>query len=168
MPTEKTSQENSIDKLMESLDRFLDDRHIFSVNVDNNLEDLLDVDRDALKTMSFEECGENAVLLAKYAYYIQRLVNKETAAIHLIEASLDSIVGKYFGSYKGSKWVSKDEVRLRIISDNDAAKEYNRLRVLAQARIDELSYLANRVQFMSQTFLDLQQSKRAATFRGKN
>lgn len=157
---EKSVQEKAIDSLMARLDEFANDKRLFNVTVDNEIEILLDVSRDRLKTLEAEECGEDAALLAKYAYYIQGLSNTESIALHFAEESLKKIVMANYKAAKGSAYMKYEEVEGLIVASNEAAAEYNRLRVLAKARKEKFAYLANRVQFVAETYLNLQQSKR--------
>lgn len=163
-PIKKSIQEATIDELMIKLDNFANDKYVFNVNINNDIEELLNLDRNKLKGMEPDEIGENAVLLAKYAYYIQSLCNQESIALHFAEESLKKIVMANYKQHKG-QYMKQEEVEGSIIANNEAAKEYNRLKVLAKARVLKLSYLANRIQFVVQTLLDYQQSKRK-TLRG--
>lgn len=153
-------QEHALDGLMARLDAFGMDKKVFNVTINNDIEDLLDLDRDKLKGMEADECGENAALLAKYAYYVQGLSNTESIALHFAEESLKKVVMANYKAAKGSQYMKYEEVEGLIVNSNDAAAEYNRLRVLAKARHLKFAYLANRIQFVAQTLIELQQSKR--------
>lgn len=158
---EPSVQEKSIDNLMYKLDEFAAVNKVFVVNIDNDIEELLDLDRDKLKAMEAEDLGINAALLAKYAYYIQGLCNREQIGLHFADSSLKKIFIEHWKAHKG-QYMRPEEVEGAIIKSNTAATEFNRLKVLAEARLAKLSYLANRIQFVAQTLLELQQSKRRA------
>jgi hypothetical protein len=167
MSTEQISpQQQTIDDLMKILDNYVRNNKITGVCINEDIAGLLDINRDELKVLSSEECGENAVLLAKYAYYIQQLCNRESTSLHITEECLNKIISKNYAAFKG-QFMKEDEVKMRIIEGNDAAQEYNSIKVLAKARVTQLSFLANRVQFMAQTFLELQQSKRKTYLRNQ-
>lgn len=144
---------------MSKIDAFGTNNKVFGVTINPELEQLLDLSEDKLRGMEPDDLGINAVLLAKYAYYIQSLSNNQSIALHFAESSLDKVVRDNYKQYKG-QYMKQEEVEGAIISSNDAAAEYNRLAVLAKARLTKLSYLANRIQFVAQTLIELQQSKR--------
>jgi hypothetical protein len=124
--------------------------------IEHESEQYISITKAELKAMSADECGEAAVLLAQLSLYLQRIINEEHSRFSWAEESIKKIIAPMLSNYKA---YSFEERKLCAINDNIEAQTLDKVRVNAKIRIDRMSYLATRIEFLSKTFLDLQRSK---------
>jgi hypothetical protein len=104
-----------------------------------------------------EQLGAGAVALRQYAFYLQRLYNEEFRKARLAEHRVRQIIRPNLRQTFGYSW---DERRLCAIAEDDAAQKADEERIEAQGRVDQLSFLVNRITELAHSLEELQQSKR--------
>ena len=136
-----------------------EDVHKFSSLRVNDIEEYLSYDKTSLAKMTDVMAGEAAAMLAQYAFYLQKLSNDENTVCKWAEENVQRIIGPKLPQYRQS-YRTYDEMKLLAIYDNDVAKQFEMLRIKAETRVNKLAYLSSRVQFMAQTLIELQKTKR--------
>jgi len=113
-----------------------------------------------LRKMSPEECGEVAFVLSQKSLHIQREINKHTQRINWAKTNIDTMIAGNIDSY-GSKYTPYENRRILAIKDNDYTSRLYQIIVKAQQVIDRLSYIPNKISYMSKTLIELQTTKRS-------
>jgi hypothetical protein len=113
----------------------------------------------ALQKLSREQCGEAAYELAQYSYWVQQTLNRENSKLAWADATLKVHIGKNSKRYRNDKYISYEEVQNLVIADNSYAHSLFSLKMKAKLRIERLSQLATKIEFMSKTMQSLQYRK---------
>ena len=130
---------------------------IKNINPEIPAEKYLTMPQDEISRLKAEGCGEASVILAQYAFYLQRSLNVETRRVNWAQSMIERSIAPIMKNYSAS---SAPERRMMAIKDNEFAMNCERLRVEAQARVDQINYLSAKVDALSYRFADLQQTKR--------
>ena len=120
----------------------------------------LNLKMDTLRKMSPEECGEYAFSLAQKSMYLQHVINKQTQRINWAKTNIDMMISGHVDSY-GSKYTPYENRKTLAIKDNEYTNKLYEIIVKAQQIIDRLSYIPNKIAYMSKTLLELQTTKRS-------
>lgn len=120
-------------------------------------EKYLTMSQDEIACLTAEGCGEASIVLAQYAFYLQRALNVEVRRTSWATSMIERTIGPLMKNYQGS---SAPERRIMAIKDNEFAMACERFRVEAQTRVDQINYLSAKVDALSYRFADLQQTKR--------
>lgn len=146
-----------MDKIVAALDEYERSVGLPEIVPHSEAEQYLNMTHIELNRLTAIQCGEAAVVLAQYAFHIQRSHNKELARANWAEDSTDREVAASLNQHSA---YSFKERRLLAVADNDYAVNLDKIKTWAKARAERLAYLATRVEFLSKTMLDLQQTKR--------
>ncbi len=130
---------------------------INEINPQIPAEKFLTMSQDDISSLTAEGCGEASIILAQYAFYLQRALNVEVRRTSWATAMIDRTIAPVMKNYNAS---SASERRMMAIKDNEFAFSCERLRTEAQARVDQINYLSAKVDALSYRFADLQQTKR--------
>lgn len=156
------------DKLKEAhsfLDEFESIHNLNIVSIPADTENILNLTHPQLEKLSAIQCSEYAFHLAQYAYYIQRIYNKESANLKWLNDQMLSLVSNKLNDY--DKY-TKYEVKLRLISrENEVAKRLLGLISFTEQKIERMSFLGATISKMSDKLTDLQRAKHYQT-RGPN
>lgn len=117
----------------------------------------LNMNEKDLRTMSAEDAGAAAAVLAQYSYHIQRALNEERAVVNWIDAEIRRSIFNEISQYSGA---TAEERKSKAIAGNEYTKKLDRLRAQAQARVDRLEYLPNRIDAIRLSLVELQATKR--------
>ncbi len=116
----------------------------------------LNVTLGDLRGWAAEQLGEGAVLLARYAHFLQVEYNRQEMRVNWCEAEIKRTVGPDLFQQKG---YSYEERKLAAVRQSGYAMRVNDLLVYARGLKDELAYLSSRVEFMGKAYMALQQTK---------
>jgi len=121
------------------------------------LNQYLTMDRQAIESLSSEDCGQVAYRLIQAGLFIQRNINREEARIVWAKASLQEIINKSVQTF--DKFV-KYEIRVAtIVKDDEAAQKLNKIIPYAEQRVKRLAYIATSLKNLSDIMLANQRSK---------
>lgn len=109
---------------------------------------------DQLKNIHPEECALLCFKLAQYATYLQKTFNRLKNIRRWSENNLLVVIGKYGKDY-GDKWTKFEERKFAIIADNEYAKSLYDIWLKYGALEEELTEIANKVRYISQTIGDI-------------
>lgn len=127
------------------------------IQPNNEAEKYLNISREEMRKMYPDECGEASALLAQFAFHIQRACNEELARMNWAEDVIKRTIANELSQYRAASY---EERKLQAIQGNDYAFKLDQIRTWAKARYDRISYLPSKIEFLAQTFRDLQQMKR--------
>lgn len=163
MSGEQESSMTAKDKLAhfeKLIDSYLVKQGIHKVEYNEEALKILNMKSFELKALTSQECGELAFSLAQYALYTQQQINEQTARISWAKNSIKSIVARNSGQF--DRYTKYEEKEYSIITSDEHAGKINDILSYAQAVSDRLSYMAGRIQSLSNTLIELQRSKRRA------
>lgn len=117
----------------------------------------LHISDQQIKSMSPEEMDENAVLLANFSVHIQKQININTSRINWAESRLGQIIAKQCSNVKA---YSYEERRLIIIHNNEHAIKLNEILEICRSRLDRISFIIQRCEFLSNKLSQSSYTKR--------
>jgi hypothetical protein len=112
-----------------------------------------------LRKMNAEECGETAFLLAQFSLFLQKEYNTENSRLNWCQEQINKTIANTT-LQQGSKYSPYEERKNLAIREDAVAYKLNDIKVYVHARLDRLYFLAQHVQFLSKTLIELQQTKR--------
>ena len=124
---------------------------------EQELQHYLTMSRDEIEALSIEQCGSIAFRLSQYAFYIQRLHNREKARLSWASTQLNQQISQHINEYdKFMKYANK----VALI-----AKEYSHIKTLykilayAKQRMERLTYLSSSLKNLSDILSTIQHGK---------
>lgn len=118
---------------------------------------LLESPPEITSKMSSEQCGEAAITLQKFAFFLQKTVNRESSKMKWAEATMLKTIS---GDILFQKGYGFEERKLAAIKNNDAATKLQNLKIKHELRAERICYLSSKIESLSKAFLELQKSKR--------
>lgn len=112
---------------------------------------------EEMNRLQAEECDCAAIVLAQFAFYLQKAYNSEKGKANYASTMVDRIVMPKISNYKAP---SAPERRQSAIKDDEAATKWEKLRNQAQSRVDRLDYLPAKIDALALRFAGLAQTKR--------
>ncbi len=169
LSTQPPAEHATVEERAEALDNLLAEYEerlgvgaVFHPEGEAESKRLVGMPPSQLHKMTAEECGEAAYTLRQFAYHLQKAANRELARVNWANESIRRVIATIVAHTRGA---SAEERRALAIREDDVATKYDVIRVLAQTRIDRLSFLGIRVSEMARSLEALQQTKRS-NFRG--
>ena len=149
-----------MDETIDSLDKYEKDNGLPALKNPGGEEELdqyLTMDRTVVQALSLEECGDIAYRLKQYAFYVQRLHNKERCRLSWATTRLNrDVTAKLSSVDKYLKYPNK--VALIAQNNSDINKVYN-IFTHAKQHMQRLTYLSNAIKDMGDTLLAIQRIK---------
>lgn len=112
---------------------------------------------EQLNKLTPTECAEIAYVLAQYAFYIQRLQNRESAQQ---KWALDQLTNAICDKLDSYSTYTKHEVKIALIAKEN--KAVDRLRILlgyTSQIIERLNFLSSNIKHMSDIMSNIQKAK---------
>lgn len=154
----------TVDEKIIDLDKVLDDFEkscglpsVGHKDLETEAKRLLESPPEVTSKMSSEECGQAAITLQKFAFFLQKTVNRETSKVKWAEASILKTIS---GDILFQKGYGFEERKLAAIKNNDAATKLQSLKIKHELRAERILYLSSKIESLSKAFLELQKSKR--------
>lgn len=142
----------------EILDEFENIHQIGRVSAPTELENILNLKYNQLEKLQHIQCSEYGFLLAQYAYYIQRVHNKESASLKWVKEQIDTIVASQWFNYEG--WI-KYETRIKLIAkENNALAKLVKQQAFLEQKLERISFLGARIDKMAEMMENLGRAKR--------
>ncbi len=133
------------DEKLAVLDRVLDEYeaqkgipNVFPIEVENEVKRIFGWKPGDIRGLSATDCGEAASTLFMFAFQLRMIAPR---------------INEYFGK-------SFEERKLKAITDDDAARKLDQIRLNAQLRIDRLSFYSNKLENLAKSLADLRYDKR--------
>ena len=111
----------------------------------------LKVNRDVLRKMSPEECGEAAYLLQQESIYLQLLLNELRTKMDWAKYNVDRIVAQEIRQF--DRWTPNEYKRHLVIQSNTAAQQYQRMFNKAERLFTRLNFIPTQLKSQAETLL---------------
>lgn len=147
--------QNQLNELEVLLDSYETKANIPVVKHDESVDYYMNLTREEMRRLTPEDLAEGYYILGKYSYYITKLTNKHVAVANWCASQITGVISKSIQDYQ---W-SFDEKKMCAIRDNEVATKLEKVRVLAQAHVDRLAYLANSIKFVASSLDSLKYVK---------
>lgn len=154
------SAKQQVERVDKALDEYERSQGLPKLVPHNEAETYLNMSRGEMHKMYPDDCGEAAVILAQYAFHIQRACNEELARMNWAEDMIKKTIAYEISQYKAASY---EERKIQAVNGNDFTSKLDKIRIWAKARYDRIAYLSSKIEFLAQTFRDLQQTKRRQT-----
>ena len=121
------------------------------------LQQYFAMNRDQIEKLSGEDCGQIATRLTQYAFYIQRLHNREHSRLVWANNQINDTISTELGSF--DKYM-KHETKVALIKKSNAyAQSLGKIIVYAEQRIQRLNFLAASIKNLADMMLANKRSK---------
>jgi hypothetical protein len=147
-------------EIEELIDGYIAKNHIPDfVNCKHASNRYLDLPTSKLRDMTADECGEASYVLSNYSMYLQKEINKYTSIQRYCDVKIDFIISREIDNV-GGQYSKYEQKRILCIRQNDVASQLFKLRNNIEMYLTNLYDLPRKVENMSRTLVELQQSKR--------
>lgn len=123
---------------------------------ESSIEELIDVNSIPTK-MTPEEYAEAALKLSRFAFYVQRLCNKEQSRFDWLTSQIHKTITPHLGQVKAYGWVERELV---AISNDDHAQRLNTEKIKAGLKLTRLSYLGGKLESIAEKYVELSRCAR--------
>jgi len=131
----------------------------------NDIDKYMNMSRNVLEKLSQEDCAQIAYVLSSYAFYLQKMHNREISRITWAKSVLRDALADVIGEY-GGKFITYDERKSKAIKHDEYACVVDKILNYAQARADRLTFLSSGIRHLVETLTLLQKSKIGNKFNG--
>ena len=121
------------------------------------IEPRIDITREIMLSMHYEDLQGLAWELAQYSLCIAREYNKHQSRFNWAEANLKRYIEKEANNYSGWSW---NERQANALNESTYANKLNQLKIRSKLAIDRLSYLPNKIELLSKIAQDIAYTKR--------
>ena len=115
------------------------------------------MERDIIEKMSATDCVQVAYRLGQFAYYVQRLINREHSRVAWANECLNHIIVKHLNNF--DKYWKHDMKVTAIIQENSVANAYRKLHNHAEQRVLDLTFLSNSIKNLADIMISNQRAK---------
>jgi hypothetical protein len=148
-----------LNQIQKTIQNYTASKGIYQLKVQNDVDIYMNMQKDEIRKLSYEECCEAGIILSRYAAYLQDAHNTEISRVNWATSEVLRTVAPQVKQY-GDKFHSFEERKVLAMIGNDYTKEVDRIRMWAQAIADKLAFMANRVDAVAKAYLSLSQAKR--------
>lgn len=151
----------SLEQMMEEantvLDEFEAQHNLTRPSVPSETETILNLTYSQLEKLTAVQCAEYSYQLAQYAYYVQRVNNREGATLKWLQDMQLKLVATKIMEYDS---YTKHEIKIRLIAkENDVVNRLVKLISYTEQKLERLQFLANTIIKMSDKLENLQRAK---------
>jgi hypothetical protein len=116
----------------------------------------LEYSKDELKQLTVEDCATTQYQLTKFAFQLQRLLNRETQRVQWCDSELNRLIGKVWNDYKAYKL---EEKIICFINDDSYAERVFKIREYAHYRVTRLNFIALSIKDFGENLRNIQKIK---------
>ena len=125
-----------------------------------HVDRILSISYDVMKSLGYEECGENAFILHQQAYFLQQELNYHKSRMDWCDSTLAYFIANYSTD---DKFVKRDEKAAKLAINNTAVKSLLKMFYTAKTYVTHLERLSERTEKMANSYEQLQFSRRKLT-----
>lgn len=151
------SLQEKIHKIDVALAEYEQLRGLPPFKINGEAEKYLNISLTELRQLSSVDCAEAAVLLAEFAFSLQRSYNEEMAKVNWATDEIRHAIAQEIKQYTAP---SAEERKLLAIQGNEYAAKLDKICRWTKAKADRLAYLAGRAEFLGRTLMSLHSAKR--------
>ena len=157
--TTKTAKERLeyVDKALDEYEKSCGLPMIKSPGTEDELNTYLTMNRDEMEKLTPENCAEISARLAQFAFYLQRLHNREKARHIWAHQELTSMIAKEVANY--DKYMKFDIKVASIIKENSYASSLQKIITYAEQRTQRLELMALSMKNLSDSISNVRQAK---------
>ena len=160
---DKSSLDNATERIAQ-LDKVLDEYEekngIFRTNFNPEALEYLNLTKSEMELMSSQDCAIARVLLEQYAFYIQKVLNKEISRAKWCQANIDIVYANQAVQHRiPGAFQSKDEIKGLVVAGNTYTKKLNQILIEAENRINRLNGIPEKISYMSNALRSLENIK---------
>lgn len=149
--------ESEKQKIQRKMAEFRDKFKLSSVIVPPEIDKLLSLSREYLKSAARDELSIDAIRLSQYGLYIKTEANRLRANISWCDANINSIIGRELKNTEGYGLAEKS----LVIKRNDIhAKELESVRSLCEVQLKSIEDIDRKIEFMASCLKNLAFEKR--------
>jgi len=155
----KTARERLeyVDKVLDEYEKSCGLPPCKSPGTEDELNTYLTMNRDEMEKLTPENCAEISARLAQFAFYLQRLHNREKARQIWAHQQLTEIVAKDMSNY--DKYMKFDIKVASIIKENSYASSLQKIITYAEQRTQRLELMALSMKNLSDSVSNVRQAK---------
>ena len=155
---ETNSAEERMNKVDLLLDQYERELNLPEYNKADHAEvsKYLSINRQDISKLTPDESAEIEIVLKRYAFYIQRFLNKEVSRVNWANDALKIMVADSVDQYSGYSYAERFH---KAIKNNAAALKVFTLKNKAQQKVDRLQFIANSVKDIANAFSSLRYVK---------
>ncbi len=151
----------SLEQMMEEASSALDDfeasHGLSRPSVPSETDDILSMSYQRLEKLTPVECAEYSYQLAQYAYYIQRVSNRESSTLKWLQDMQWKLTCNKMHNYD-KFW--KHEIKMNLIAkENDVVNRLVKLISYTEQKIERIQFLGNTIIKMADKLDNLQRAK---------
>jgi|694.fasta_scaffold38267_4 hypothetical protein len=157
MQQNTSSEDKSIkNKILEKINQM---QGTVSLNftVPEEIDTIINLSRQQLKSIGGEELSINCIRLAQYALFIKTEINKMKSARDWCEANIDSIIGREISNTNG---YGLGEKSLIIKRNDPVAKELESAKIQFASKVTMLEDIDRKIEFLANSMKSLAIEKR--------
>jgi hypothetical protein len=144
------STESKKDLFNDKLDMLLANLIIPTPKIANNIDDILSLNYEQLKSISTDECSIFSYQLKQYSYYIQQKYNRFKNIEIWAKECMKIVFGQQANNY-GTTYTKWEEKQAIIISGDSYAKKLHTISLEYHCYAEEMNQLSNRLLDMAKT-----------------
>lgn len=151
------SADQKLQEMEHDLESFLARKGLFDV-VEPKASEFVNISRDRLASLPPDELGVIGFELARYAFYLQQVMNMLQTRVNICKEEIRKAVGHKIKEYtavygREDKWIA-------AIAESPHASKWKEIQDKAQFSLDRIAYFPSRLIDLSKTVLELQQTGR--------
>jgi hypothetical protein len=151
------NEEQQKKEIQQKMAEFRDKFKLSSIMVPPEVDKLLSLSREYLKSAPRDELAIDAIRLAQYGLYIKTEANRLRANISWCDANINSIIGRELPNTEGYGLAEKS----LIIKRNDIhAKELDSVKSFCEVQLKSIEDIDRKIEFMSSCLKNLAFEKR--------
>ena len=150
--------EERFDHFINTIENWIKSVGIIEVKKDDEVENILNLGIDQIKSLDYNECCAYSYKLSVYAEYIDSLLSKQKIAMDWADDGIWYIISDKINNY-GDKYTKWQEKYFRSIKENPLASQILKVKNAASARIKILEDKSQNIKRLSDTLLTLSKRK---------
>jgi hypothetical protein len=148
---------NRIDQILDAYEQKVGLPSCKSPGTEEELNQYLNMDRTSMESLDMMGCAEIGYRLSQYAFYIQRLFNRETARVIWAKQELTDVISKSLVEY--DKYMKFDTKVALIIKENGYANSVQKIVIYAEQRAKRLEFLSTSIKNIGEAMKSMQLAK---------
>jgi len=153
-----------MDAVQQALDEY-ENQHglpkLHAPGTEDELQQYLSMPRNVLEKLTKDQCAEIAYRLSQFAFYIQRLYNREQSRLSWSKKSLHKYIADYLSTSSNQQFnYVPFESKIAILARQD--QEINKIYGIyyyADQRIRRLEFLSTSIKHLAETILAIGRNK---------
>jgi len=152
------SGEKRLSEFLSAIETWKACKNLVEIEENENVDQILNMNSDDIKTMTGEECLSQAYELYAYGEYIESVKVKEKIVLDWADSSIWYIISTTMQNY-GTQYTKWQEKYYSAIKENPLATDILKVKNHAEARVSLLSGKSDRIQKMAEILNNLARRK---------